>query len=74
MIREKSSKKSQAEKLKTPVNRWKEAMRQYQAHAEREFNRIKTMIENGKNQMTDAEVKATTKMLGKYLILRKVLT
>ena len=72
MIREKSSKKSQAEKLKTAVNRWKEAMRQYQTHAEREFNRIKTLIESAKNEMTDAEVKAATKMLGKSILICKI--
>ena len=64
MIKEKSTKKFQAEKLKTSVNRWKEAMRQYNAHAEREFNRINTLIKNAKSEMTDVEVKTTTKMLG----------
>ena len=64
----KSNKKFQQDKLKNSVNKWKFAMTQYIAVAEKEYAKINNLIQSSKSTMTDQETKAATRLLGKKII------
>ena len=65
----KSNKKFQQDKLKNSVNKWKFAMTQYIAVAEKEYAKINNLIQNSKSTMTDQETKAATRLLGELITL-----
>ena len=60
-----------SEKLKASLERWANALTSYCNTAEKEYNRIKSIIEIHKANFTDSDVKNITRLLGRIIFLIK---
>ena len=53
------------EKVRISLERWREALNTYCSHAEKEYSRLKTLLDSHQSKMSDSDVKNITRLLGK---------
>ena len=64
-----SGKQFPNEKVRISLERWRDALNTYCSHAEKEYSRLKTLLDSHQSKMTDSDVKNITRLLGKILPL-----
>ena len=60
-----SSKQFPNEKVRISLERWRDALNTYCSHAEKEYSRLKTLLDSHQSKMSDSDVKNITRLLGK---------
>ena len=60
-----SGKQFPNEKVRISLERWRDALNTYCSHAEKEYSRLKSLLDPNQSKMSDSDVKNITRLLGR---------
>ena len=60
-----SGKQFPNEKVRISLERWRDALNTYCSHAEKEYSRLKALLDSHQSKMSDSDVKNITRLLGR---------
>ena len=60
-----SGKQFPNEKVRISLERWRDALNTYCSHAEKEYSRLKSLLDSNQSKMSDSDVKNITRLLGR---------